>query len=56
MEWELLAFVAVWFLVIEFTPERMRRAIPGRFTVRYLLLATAALALFLDIMVTLARR
>jgi hypothetical protein len=34
----------------------LRRAIPRRFTVRYLLLATTALAIFMAIIVTLASR
>jgi hypothetical protein len=60
MTWELLLGLALWALwafVMEFYLERLlRRAVPRRFTIRYLLLATTALALFMAAIVALIRR
>jgi hypothetical protein len=57
MTLEILLIIAVWALLTKFALEPLlRRAIPQRFTVRYLLLATTVAAVYMAIIATLARR
>jgi len=57
MTLEVLLFIAAWALLTKFVLEPLlRRAIPRRFTIRYLLLVTTTVAVYMAIIATLARR
>jgi hypothetical protein len=52
-----LALLIAWTLFADFVfVPLLRRAVPRRFTIRYLLLATTIVALFLGLCVALASR